>query len=180
MNRSSVLLLLACSAVCFAQTPQIKSGSTVYIKPMGGYETYLAAAFLKKHVPLVLVANEKKAEYALVSTVAHQDLGSAAPAVVVNNSSTAVGIGSATDNTPAATIKSAMQRGYAAGAAERMALGETSVGIAVIDPRSSKVIFAYTSGKMGTKQIQKTAEDCAKHLKKFIEKSEKATKDSKK
>jgi hypothetical protein len=30
---------------------------------MGGYETYLAAAFTKKHVPLIVVADKDKAEY---------------------------------------------------------------------------------------------------------------------
>jgi hypothetical protein len=44
MNRVLAIVLLTFSAIALAQAPQLKSGSTVYIEPMGGYETYLAAA----------------------------------------------------------------------------------------------------------------------------------------
>lgn len=40
MNRTLALLLFTISSIAFAQAPQLKSGSTVYIEPMGGYETY--------------------------------------------------------------------------------------------------------------------------------------------
>jgi len=43
--------------------------STVYIEPMGGYETYLAAAMVKMHVPLVVMVDKAKAEYIIQSTV---------------------------------------------------------------------------------------------------------------
>ena len=142
MNRISAMLLLACSIACFAQAPQIKSGATVYIEPMGGYETYLAAAFTKTHVPLIVVADKDKADYVITSTVAHKDLNGGQPAVVVNNSNTAVGIGNATGGTPGASVSNAMQQGYAAGAAERRALGETSASIAVTEARSSQIVFA--------------------------------------
>jgi len=69
-----------------------------------------------------------------------------------------------------------MQRGYEEGAARKRALGETSASIAVIDAHSSQVVFAHAAGKTGTNQIQNTAEDCAKHLKEFIEKPEKPKK----
>lgn len=176
MNRFLAILLLACSAICFAQAPQIKSGSTVFIEPMGGYETYLAAALTKKHVSLIVVADKDKAEYIITSTVAHKDLSGGQPAVVVNNSNTNVGIGNATGDTPGASVRNAMQSGYAAGAAQRRALGETSASIAILDLQTSQIVFAYSAGKMGTNQLQKTAEDCAKHLKEFIEKSEKQKK----
>jgi hypothetical protein len=48
-----------------------------------GYETYLAAAFTKKHVPPIVVADKDKAEYIITSTVAHKDLSGGQPAVVV-------------------------------------------------------------------------------------------------
>ena len=87
MNRLFVFLLFACSVVCFAQAPQLKSGSTVYIEPMGGYETYLAAAIVKKHVPLVVVMVKDKADYIITSNVSHQTPSQ--PGVVVNDSSVA-------------------------------------------------------------------------------------------
>lgn len=180
MNRMAAIALLAFSAGIFAQTPQIKSGSAVYIEPMSGFETYLDAAFMKKHVPLVVVTDKHKAEYIIKSTVAHKDLSGGQPAVVVNNRNTAMGIGSASGDTPASRMQDAAQQGYAEGAAERRALGETSASISVIDAQSSQIVFAYAAGKMGTNQLRKTAEDCAKHLKKFIEKSEKSKKHSKK
>ena len=74
MNRFMAFLSLACCTVCLAQTPQIKSGATVYIEPMGGYETYLAAAFAKKHVPLVIVADKSKADYFITSSVSQKAL----------------------------------------------------------------------------------------------------------
>lgn len=161
--------LLVCSAIAPAQTPQIKTGSTVYIEPMGGYEIYLAAELSKKNVPLTLVTEKDKAEYLITSNVLHKDLNSSGPSVVVN---TTVNNGTQPSN----PMADAMQQGYAAGAAERRALGETSASISVIDARSSQIVFAYAAGKMGTNQIQKTAEDCAKHLKEAIEKSQKPKK----
>jgi hypothetical protein len=47
---------------------KIVPGSTVYIEPMGGFETYLAAAFEKKRVPLVAVANDSQATYVIKGT----------------------------------------------------------------------------------------------------------------
>ena len=81
--RSLAFLLLTFSIVCFAQAPQIKSASTVYIEPMEGYETYLAAAFTKKHVPLVFVTDRAKADYIITSTVSQR--APSQPAVVINN-----------------------------------------------------------------------------------------------
>jgi hypothetical protein len=69
------------------------------------------------------------------------------------------------------------QAAAAARAARRAALGSISVSISVIDPHSSQIVFASSAAKGGTTdQETKTAEDCAKHLKEFIEKSEKPKK----
>ena len=174
MSRYSAILLLACSLVCFAQTPQIKSGSAVYIEPMGGYETYLAAAIVKMHVPLTVVTDKGKADYIITSNVSHQTPSQ--PGVIVNNSATAtINEGDSGNH--------AFETGFAQGQemarerrAARAALGSTSVSIAVVDPRSSQIVFAYSAGKAGSNQFQKAAEACAKSLKEFIEKSEKQKK----
>jgi hypothetical protein len=171
VSRYSAILLLACSLVCFAQTPQIKSGSAVYIEPMGGYETYLAAAIVKMHVPLTVVIDKGKADYIITSNVSHQTPSQ--PGVIVNNSATAtINEGDSGNH--------AFETGFAQGqemARERRAahaaLGSTSVSISVVDPRSSQIVFAYSAGKAGSNQFQKAAEACAKSLKEFIEKSEK-------
>ena len=175
MNRALVLVLLTISATASAQAPQIKSGSTIFIEPMGGYETYLAAALVKKKVPLIVVTDKSKADYIITSNVSHQTPST--PAVVINNSATA------TVNKGESPNQQAWNQGWELGsqrAAERRAahaaLGSTSVSISIVDPRSSQIVFAYSAGKAGTNQFEKTAEDCAKHLNEFIEKSEKQKK----
>lgn len=63
MNRVLAFVLLTFSAIALAQAPQLKKWSAVYIEPMGGYETYLAAALAKKQAPLILVTDKVKADY---------------------------------------------------------------------------------------------------------------------
>lgn len=170
MNRLPALLLLGCSAICLAQAPQIKSGAAVYMEPMDGYETYLAAAFSKKHVPLVIVADKSKADFIIQSTVDHTQPSQ--PAVVVNTSNVnnttvnSANVNNGSNDTWAQAKQRAAER-----AAARAALGSTSTSISVIDPQSSVIVFSYSVGKSGSNhQLQSAAEACAKHLKEFIEK----------
>ncbi len=156
MSRFSAVLVLACSAVCLAQAPQIKSGSTVYIEPMGGYESYLAAAFLKKHVPLVVVDDKEKAEYIIRSTVSEHAPN--APGIVVNTTTNVNSSGyPGSEGFPKA--------GYG--------MGHTDASISIIDAHTSQVVFAYSAAKGARHQMQSTAEACAKHLKEYIEKKTK-------
>lgn len=53
----------------------IEKGAEVYIAPMDGYETYLAAAFEKKKVPLVLVVDENQAQYVVQGTSEEKKAG---------------------------------------------------------------------------------------------------------
>jgi hypothetical protein len=179
MNRVLAFVLLTFSAIAFSQTPQIKSGSAVYIEPMGGYETYLAAAIVKKHVPLAVVAEKDKADYIITSSVSHQTPSQ--PEVVVNDNSVNKNAVNSTNinngSNDAWNQGSELGRQRAAEQrAARAALGSTSVSISIVDPRSSQIVFAYSAGKAGSNQFQKTAEACAKSLKEFIEKSEKPKK----
>ncbi|MGD0942120.1 MAG: hypothetical protein ABR905_20695 [Terracidiphilus sp.] len=87
MNRALASVLITFSTIALAQAPQIKSGATVYIEPMRGYETYLAAAMVKKKIPLIVVTDKSKADYIITSNVSHN--APSTPAVVVNNSATA-------------------------------------------------------------------------------------------
>jgi hypothetical protein len=170
MNRISAIVLLSCCTTCFAQVPQIKSGATVYIEPMNGYETYLAAAITKKHVPLIVVADKGKADYLITSSVSHHT--PTQPAVVVHNpnvNNTTVNSSDVTNNNSG---NDAFDRGVEMAEARRAARGSTSASIAVIDAQSTQIVFAYAVGKAGsTNQIQSAAEACAKHLKEFIEKA---------
>lgn len=110
---------------------------------MGGYESYLEAAFTKEHVPLIVVGDKEKARYVITSTVAHKDFSADDPALVANNT----GAAAVNETVPAS--------------------------IALFDPHVSQILFAYAAGKAGTTQIDKIAEDCAKHLEKVIKKSPK-------
>ena len=146
---------------------------------MDGYETYLAAAIVKKHVPLTVVADKGKADYIITSNVNHQTPSQ--PAVVVNDSSVNKNAVNSTNVNNG--NNDAWNQGWELGsqrAAERRAahaaLGSTSVSISIVDPRSSQIVFAYSAGKTGTNQFEKTAETCAKSVKEFIEKSEKPKK----
>jgi len=116
---------------------------------------------------LVVVADKDKADYIVRSTVNHTTPSQ--PAVVVSN----LNVNNNNVNNSNVTTRSSSGGGYGAALA---ALGSTSTSIAVVDPRSSQVVFAYAAGKAGANQLQRTAEDCAKHMKEFIEKSEKTKK----
>lgn len=158
MNRLIVFILLAASA-SFAQAPQIKRGATVYIEPMNGYETYLAAAMAKKQVPLLLVADKDKADYIVKSTVSQSR--PTQPATVINN----------TNSVNSSGGNDAFNNGFNQGMQRAAARGVTSASISVVDVHSSQIVFAYAVGKAGsTNQIQSAAEASAKHLKEFIEK----------
>jgi hypothetical protein len=161
VNRLSAFLLLACCNVGLAQTPQIKSGGTVYIEPMDGYEAYLAAAIVKKHVPLIVVADESKAQYIIRGNVSQ--VAPTHPAVVINNT-----------NTASAGNDNAFDRGFKSGFPKAgSGSGHTSASVSVIDPRTSQVLFAYSVEKVRGHQMQSDAEAFAKHLKEFIEKPKK-------
>ncbi len=141
MRRLSAVLLLSISAIAFAQAPHVDRGAAVYIEPMEGYETHLAAAIIKEKVPLVLVTDKEKAEFVINSSISQA--GPSQSAVVVNNIDNQMG-------------------GYAAQLAAMRVYS-----ISLIDTRSSQIVFACSASKGG---IKGTAEYCSKHLKQFIEK----------
>jgi hypothetical protein len=143
LRKVFVLLLTVLPAVCWSQTQKIQGGSTVYIDPMGGYENYLEAAFTKEHVPLIVVDDKTKARYIITSTVAHQSFSSDEPAAMDKNRNAVV----VNENVAAS--------------------------IALFDPRVSRILFAYAASVVGTNQLEKNAEDCAKQLEKVTQKSPK-------
>lgn len=77
-RKASTLLLITAVllvAVAASAQSQIISGSKVYIEPMNGFETYLTAAFQKKKVPLVVVAEKGMADYIISGNADHQKAG---------------------------------------------------------------------------------------------------------
>jgi hypothetical protein len=51
-----------------AADTRIPRNSRVYIAPMNGFETYLAAAFRKKEVPLIIVTERDNADFEISGT----------------------------------------------------------------------------------------------------------------
>jgi len=51
--------------------------NSVYISPMNGFESYLAAAFEKKKVPLTIVADQARAAYVITGTSEEKKAGAA-------------------------------------------------------------------------------------------------------
>ena len=54
---------------------RIPRNSKVYIAPMDGFETYLAAAFRKKEVPLVMVTEPEYADFVISGTHEKKNAG---------------------------------------------------------------------------------------------------------
>jgi hypothetical protein len=172
MNRILALGLLIASTVASAQTPQIRNGSTIYIEPMGGYETYLAASLMKEKVPVVIVTQKDHADYILTGGAVHSKPNH--PSVVINNSATASINEGETPNQQAWNQGWAQgQQAAAARAEAKAAMGYSDVRISIVDAKSTQIVFAFSGEKNGSNQLTKTAEQCARHLKEFIKKSEK-------
>lgn len=150
MKRAFAFVLLTLSTIALAQTPQIKSGATVYFEPANvgtkgqntqtmvevGFETYLSAAIMKKGVPLVVVIDKDKAEY-IIRSNAQQ---------VLQHTGSSSWI-------------------------------EISASFSVIDQRTSQVVFAGSTSRNDPRyrstsrnSLKGAAEDCAEQLAKFIKK----------
>jgi TolB-like protein len=141
MKKFAVLLVLFASSVSFAQL----SRSTVYLEPQQGFETYLAAAFAKKRVPLDVVTDQTKATYVLKS----------APVEIKQES---------TGGKIARCLFA-----YCAGIEDK-----GNVSVQLIEASSTKMLWAYSVNKQrgGSKNQQSMAEAVAKHCKEFLEKKE--------
>lgn len=130
-------------------------GSRVVIAPMGGFETYFAAAVREKSVPITLTLDKASAQYFLVSTNTEWE-------------GFVYGAGASWN-----------RAGGAAGASASTTRG-LEASIMLIDAKSKDVIWAYEVhksshgallfGTFGARGQQSIAEACAKHLREYIEK----------
>ncbi len=138
---------------------EIGVGSRIVIAPMGGFETYFAAAIREKKVPIKLTLDRETAQFFVVSTETEWHgfvYGSAGGASWNQNGGAA---------------------GHAASASSTRGL---EASIMVIDAKTKDVVWAYEVHKsshgallFGTHAArgqQSLAEACAKHLKEYIEK----------
>jgi hypothetical protein len=69
-------LMLAIAGSALAQKPtNLPAGSKVYIEPMEGFETYLAAALQKKKVPITMVGDKDSADFVITGNAEHVKAG---------------------------------------------------------------------------------------------------------
>jgi hypothetical protein len=138
---------------------QISPGARIVIAPMGGFETYFAAAMREKKVPVKLTLDKDSAQYFVVSTETewHGFVYGSGGSANWNQNGGSASHGAAASST----------RGLEA-------------SIMLIDAKSKDVVWAYEVHKsshgaflLGThasRGQQSLAEACAKHLKQFVEK----------
>lgn len=133
-------------------------GSRIVIAPMGGFETYFAAAIREKGVPVTLTLDKDSAQYFVVSTETEWRgfvAGSASGASWNQSGGT-----------------------YAGGSSASSTRGLES-SIMLIDAKTKDVVWAYEVhksshgallfGTLAARGQQSLAEACAKHLKEFME-----------
>jgi len=139
MKKLAVLLVLFASSLSFAQLAR----PTVYLEPQQGFETYLAAAFAKKGVPVDVVTDQTKAMYVLKS----------APVEIKQEST-----GGKIARCLFASCAGIEDKG--------------NVSVQLIETSSTKMLWAYSVNKQrgGSKNQQSMAEAVAKHCKEFLEK----------
>jgi hypothetical protein len=136
-------------------TAPIPAGARVVIAPMGGFETYFAAAVREKRVPVVLTLDKDRAQFFVVSTNAEWR-------------GFVYGSGASWNNS-----------GGTSGASASSTRG-LEASIMIIDAKTKDVVWAYEVhksshgslffGTLGARGQQSIAEACAKHLKVYIEK----------
>jgi len=136
-------------------TAPISAGARVVIAPMGGFETYFAAAVREKKVPIKLTLDKASAQYFVVSTNTEWE-------------GFVYGAGANWNRS-----------GGSAGASASSTRG-LEASIMLIDAKTKDIIWAYEVhksshgalifGTLGARGQQSIAEACAKHLKAYIEK----------
>jgi len=136
----------AASSSAFAQgqsvAPRIVAtggAPRIYIPPQEGFDSYISAAIVKKHVPAVVTQEKEEAQFVLTS------------AVDAKRESTG-------------SIVARCLFLYCAGAA-----GTQTATVQLVNAKTHEVAWAYNVQKASAQAYQSTAEAIAKHLKKFLE-----------
>jgi hypothetical protein len=137
---------------------QMQPGARVVIAPMGGFETYFAAAIREKGVPITLTLDRDSAQYFVVSTETEWRGFVAGSSANAEWSSGSGHFGSASAASSTRGLESS---------------------IMLIGAKSKDVVWAYEVhksshgslffGTLGARGQQSLAEACAKHLKEFME-----------
>jgi hypothetical protein len=136
--KNFLLIAFACANL-HAETNPGGGSPRIFIPEQGGFESYLTAAIVKKHVPAVVTTNQDEARYILTSAVVTKE-ESGASKIARCLFAYCIGI----QGTQTATVR-------------------------LVDAKTSEVAWAYNVRKGAASAYQSTAEACAKHLKQFLE-----------
>ena len=158
------------AAAAFDPAPasgQIPAGGVIAIAPMGGFDTYLAAAIREKKTPVQLTIDPAQSAYLLVSSE-YEWQGWFA-------TSSGYAHGSANWNSSGGTANYHAQSASNAGSTRGL-----EASLMLIDKKTGRILWAYEVhksshgsllfGTLGMRGQQSIAEACAKHLKEYIEK----------
>jgi hypothetical protein len=132
--------LAVCSIGAIAADRAPGTAPRIYIQPQSdGFESYIAAAFIKKHVPAVVTQKQDEAAFELKNAVLSKE-----------------------ESTGSKVVRCLFL--YCAGAA-----GQQTATVQLINTKTQEVAWAYNVRKADAKAYQSSAEAVAKHLKKFLE-----------
>jgi hypothetical protein len=170
---ASVLLL--CSGFAYSKpqpsdasvpTGTISPGARIVVAPMGGFETYFAAAVREKKVPVTLTLDRDSAQFFLVSSNTEWE-----------------GFVSGSNGSANSSANWTTSGGSAHGSGRYSSAASSTRGLEaslmLIDAKTKDVVWAYEVhknshgslllGTFGARGQQSIAEACAKHLKDFIQ-----------
>lgn len=131
--------ILAASLNTYSFADSLGGSPRIFIEGESGFESYVAAAIVKKKVPAVVTRNREEAFYLLTSTVitkAESSGGKIARCLFA----------------------------YCAGIE-----GSQTATVQLIKSKTNEVAWAYNVKKGGSNNFQSSAEAIAKHLKRFLE-----------
>jgi hypothetical protein len=113
----------------------------IYIVPQEGFEIYISAAFVKKHVPVIVTTDPEQADFHLKSLVMTKDESTGSK---IARCLFAYCIGM--DGSQTATVQ-------------------------LVRFSTKEVVWAYNVNKSSSKAFQSSAEAVAKHIKRHLEKN---------
>jgi hypothetical protein len=133
------MVLALAPGAASAQTAPLGTSPRIYIQPQDGFESYVSAAIVKKHVPAVVTQNKQEAMFYLTSAVE-----------------------SKTESTGSKIARCLFL--YCAGME-----GSQTATVQLVNAKTQEVAWAYNVRKGSAQAYQSTAEAVAKHLKEFLE-----------
>ncbi len=142
MNFKIAILSCGMAATAFSaeRTTSLGAAPRIYIEQQGGFESYITAAIVKKHVPAVVTENKDEARFILRSAVDAKE-ESAGSKVARCLFLYCIGM----EGTQTATVQ-------------------------LVDATTQEVAWGYNVRKASASAYQSSAEAIAKHLKEFLEK----------